>query len=763
MRLLAVTLPFVLPVLLAAQDAAALAADEGKLVARAVPGLHALADALQAQRQHLRALALRCEIWQDYATDDAKARTACGFVRVGDLWRIDANALVLDRDLKADAKGMRKVEQDLDALGRELLTAHRGLAVGYGKIGDSDRAQHHWQRVLRWAPGDAEAQQQLALQPFEGYRGTPDEVAMLQRARAIGGACDWLRRAEFRVVPLENVQLPLLAEAKIVHAGVRSRHFEIWGTLPLTELTTIAQDCERGLLLTRALFGTWLGAPLQRKKHLDLVFLHDSAAYGALLDSCAAQFDPERLRFLKQDVDQAFVAHGTREFRVHKAHLGLEASRDQAVRGVVQDAVGVMTDGLYEGMGHAACGFLFGRTLTFLLEQQRDLTAATWKQRALVPDLAVWMQIAAESAWAKSDTRTSELVLLSAARFSTEQRVKAWAICHYLLHWRPDLLPVLDTTRSEKVRTPPDVEAEFLRRTKVELPRIDSQWREFWGKGQELRAAMALDPLPPEKAKDRPAKLRARGLVDAVNAARAAADRGPAGWFVAAGPDVLAVTRHDEALAKAAADRRKQPKSPVVDPEPPACLGSTVLWSRAETPAAAVAWWLADPASRDRLLHPGRELFGASTFERAWVLDVGATARPTRVGPPLAWPSDRQLGVPGSVRVEALGKRALAALAAAGKKPGDDVGPALSLHFARVVADDLLAKVECRVWVGNDLQPGVLVRYAGAAGATGDAEGCVAFVPLAPLPAGAIEVHWHLPAELLPPETTFPKLTFLVG
>ena len=67
---------------LAAQDAAELAAREAKLVAKAVPALHAVADALAAQRQHLRALDLRREIWLDYAEDDAKAREKCGFVKV---------------------------------------------------------------------------------------------------------------------------------------------------------------------------------------------------------------------------------------------------------------------------------------------------------------------------------------------------------------------------------------------------------------------------------------------------------------------------------------------------------------------------------------------------------------------------------------------------------------------------------------------------------------------------------------------------------
>ena len=540
----AVLVTFAAVSLLPAQDANALAERERELAGRMVPGLHALADALQAERQHLRALELRREIWLEYAPDDDKARQKCGFVRVGDQWRRDHGLLVIERDLKGDPKVLKKLDQQTKALHQDALAAHRALAAGWARLGDEDRAHRHWQRVLRFAPGDAEATRALALQPFEGFEGTADDVAMLRRARTIRGACDWLRRTDFPAAAIED-QHPLLAAAKVPHQCVRSEHFTVWGTRPPADLLVLAADCERALLLAHTLFGAHGGSAFVPARRRDLVFLVDPAHYAAVLDACADQFDAARLHFLKNDVDQAFVDSSTGPLRVHKAHLALDASRDHAVRGVVQDAAGVLTDGLYEGLGHAACGFLFGRTLTFLLEQRRDRTAASWQQRTLAPELEVWMQIAEESAWAKSDTRTSELVLISAARFSTEQRVKAWAICHYLLHRRPELLLELDRSRDPEVRTAPDVEAEFLRRTSVELPAIDRDWREFWGRGGALRRAMAVDPAGDEKAKDREARLRARTLADAVNAARAAARRGPIGYFLAVGPEVAAAAKFD--------------------------------------------------------------------------------------------------------------------------------------------------------------------------------------------------------------------------
>ncbi|MFY9344211.1 MAG: hypothetical protein WAT39_17095, partial [Planctomycetota bacterium] len=121
---------------LAAQDAGALTAREDKLIAKAVPALHALADALQAQRQHLRALGLRQSIWLDYAENDDKAREKCGFVKVGDLWRKDVARLVLDKNLTPDAKAMKKIEQDWQNLKKDLLAEHRALGAGWQQAGD---------------------------------------------------------------------------------------------------------------------------------------------------------------------------------------------------------------------------------------------------------------------------------------------------------------------------------------------------------------------------------------------------------------------------------------------------------------------------------------------------------------------------------------------------------------------------------------------------------------------------------------------------
>jgi hypothetical protein len=755
LRLFVAVAVLFVPLAAQAGDKAAQQQDEEALVRAAVEGLHAVADAFQAEKQHLRALELRREIWLEYDETDQKARERTGFVRVGDLWRKDDARLVLDRNLDGNKTKLRRIEKDLDALEQRLLASHRELAESYDRTGDGVRAARHWRRVLRFAPGDAAATAALALRSFEGFAGSPDELRMLRRARAIQGAVEWLNRTPFPAAPLGDRRHGLLEGAGIQHTGVRSASFEVWGSIPIEDLQVIAADCERALLLAHTLFGTALGEPFVPRRRRNLLFVATAEEYASVLQACRGQFDAERLRFLTDEVDQCFVDHQGQSLRLHKAALGLPVARDQAVRGVVQDAFGVQAEGLWEGLGHAACGFLFGRTLTFLLEQQKGRTSAGTTQKTLTPDIDVWMQIAQESAWAKSDTRTSELVLISAANFSVEQRVKAWAICHYLIHWRPELLRQLDDSQSPTIKTAVAVENEFLRRTGVPLPRLDDDWRTYWARGDQLRQAMARDPMPNEKAKDRKSVERARAVIDAVNAARAAARVGPVGWFRSDSPDAALLQRHERDLAAYERERqrfeREKPrgKEPPEPPATPACVGRTALWAPGADAVAAVEAWQRSPALRDLLLHPGRDLLGAIEVQGA-ALDVSPPAQPATAGAPTPWPSAGQQDVPGAAAWSAVGVVTQKALAAAGVADVD-VGMPLTLHFWRAMDSEALSLVRCEVFVGNLPIEGVLVVDAPL--------GVVAFVPLRPLPPKArLEVRWFAPPTILPPGTTVAPL-----
>lgn len=727
---------------------------ERALAARATTLLIGIADALAAEKQHGRALALRREVLMEYDPDHATARERCGYVRVAGIWRRDDAKIVFEKDAKGDAKVVKKVEAELVAAMKELATGHQKVADAATAAGDVTLATRHWQRLLRFRPGDAKALLALQRHDFDGWSGSPSDLQMLQRARAIRLAVDYLRRHQFPVATVAD-KCPILGKAGVAHIAVRSEHFTVHGNLPEAQLVLFAQSCERSLSLCRTLFGTAGGAVFAPVQVRDVLLAGDRPTYQRVLDACADQFDASRLAFLKNDVSLAFLDRGGKRVRLDLIADGEEVLVDQAVRGVIQDAT-MFEHGLWEGVGHAACGFFFDQTLTFLVEQQQGHTVTEWKPKPLMPDMETWRQIAAESAWARSDTPTGQLVLIHASKFDSEQRVKAWAIADFLFRTRPELLYELNASRTDKIRTPPEVEAEFLRRTRVELPKVDADWRTFWARGQDLRAAMVAEPAG---SKDEVAAARA--LCDAINDARVAARRGPIGFHVSHHDDAAAVHRYHALKARAEAELKKNPKAKVTLPEVPAAIGVSVLAHGGTDVAAAVAGWLLQPGARDRLLHPGRQLLGCSPGKQALVVEFAIPQQPTTRGAPLTWPAHGQSAIAPEARIADLGPALAAHFAGKGRPNADAVGMPLSLHFHRELSADDLRQVGCQVFAGGVELAGELVCVQGDGALAEAAAGCFVFVPERPLPAGAeLTVAWSVPNGVLPKGEAFPRVVF---
>src|SRR5690606_14218846 len=127
----------------------------------------------------------------------------------------------------------------------------------------------------------------------------------------------------------------------------------------------------------------------------------------------------------------------------------------------------------------------------------------------------------------------------------------------------------------------------------------------------------------------------------------------------------------------------------------------------------------------------------------------------SKAGEPLMWPRHQQADVIGQIRVADLEDRARAAVIKAGIAADATVGMPVSLHFARKLDPDSLAKIGCRLFERNRNVPGVLLRYQepeqpeGSAHAPSVVNGLCVFVPLEPLlPGKGFEVRWEVPEEL---------------
>ncbi|MGE3174698.1 MAG: hypothetical protein AB7O97_18845 [Planctomycetota bacterium] len=712
-----------------------------------VAALHARASALQAEKQYARALQLRQELIQDWAPGDERALAALGFVQIGSIWRRDMNKTVFDRDLSGDKQALKKLDRDWARAHKDLARDVERAAAALAAAGAADAAAVFWRRLLLLRPGDPRAIEQLRLPSFDGHDGTPAELAMLRRGRAFAQGVAFLKEHVPAVTELDGTH-PLLQRAGLAHHGARSEHFQVWGNLSMPQLQLAAQWAERALALSRLLFSVPDGRPFEPHRVLNILWTADKPSYQAVLDACADQFDRERLRFLRDDVELAFVESEGAPWRVYALSVGGdEVLLDVTTRGVVQDAANLKAHALWEGIGHATCGILFDRTLSFFVEQQTGNTVTSWKPRPLLPDMATWRQIAAESAWAGNDTPTSRLMLLEGHKFTSEERVKAWAMVDFLLRSRPELLLHLEGSKAPGVNDPLEVEAAFRRRTGLDLGALDDEWRRYWGTGDALRAAMAA----PARGADA-AVQGARDLVWAIDRARFAAGVPVAGHLLAEGPDTDAAHAWVARLLRHEKDVRKDPKkADLPPPSPPAVVGSTVLVHRGQDASEAVEQWLRRPTVRDYLLAPGRLFFAAHRGRDALVLDLSQPAAPVTAGLPAPWPRDGQMGIAGDVAVADLGPEFTEALAAAGRTAAARVGTPVSLHFHRPIPAEERIHVACRLHTGNLIRDGVLLFAADLDGLA--APGCVVFVPLEPLPSGAeVRVVWSVATAVVDPE-----------
>jgi tetratricopeptide (TPR) repeat protein len=731
----------------------------------AVAAMHARADALAELKQYARALALRQEIVGEFAPGDEKALTALGFVNDGTAWHRDVNKIVLDRDLKADAK-VKKLDADWERTQKDLAKNYEKAATALSGAGQQQQAIAAWRRLLRFRPGDPKAASAMQLLGFEGFSGTAQELALLRKSRAIRQSVEFLQNRTVPVTPIQGT-LPLFDAAKVAAKGFRTEHFEVWGALPDEKLQLCAQWAERSLLLARTLFGTSSGEPWQPKRILPFCWVNDRKTYQQVLEAHKAQFEgKDRLKFLEEDVALAFVyagpgaGHGsTGAEGLHRLLVNTTRSDDelidQTVRGVVQDGTLFTADGLWEGIGHAMCGFFFNRTLTFFIEQAHGRTATGWQPRPLMPDLKIWMEIAAESAWAKNDTPAARLVVLQGAKFTNEERVKAWAMVDWLLRSAPELLLDLEASKPKQNNDPAAVEQEFQRLAKLPTRQLDEQWRDYWGKGQALRAAMAA---PPRGNKEEVAGAKA--VATAIDEARAAADCGPLGWYYADNGDVQSALKWLESSGRAAAQPPKADAAP--PPAQPECVGRSVLLAPTTDPAAAVAQWVASPPTRDLLLHPGRILIGASKGKAGIALDLAEPAQPTTRGLPLTWPRAHQT-VPAACAVGLLPPWLRELLQQKGRQPGDEVGMPVSLHFHRELPPTEISAVSCRLTADREEVDGVFACVQRDGPPSEAANGCFVFVPLEPLKKNRmLAVEWTVPPNLLEKRQRFPRVEFAV-
>ena len=706
--------------------------EEAEVMALGARELSAFATSALKNGFPVRARVVWLEVLAEYDRDDAVARKELGYVRTGTAWQRDPAFVFPEHDQPA-AAAAKQLEQRWLGIAGKLGAAHGALAAKLQTAGKADRARHHAQRTLRFVPGDGKAMALVGARQFEGVTVDELDLSVLQRSRLMDKAIARLHEQAFPSQVVDE-KLAMLDALGSPYVTVKSANFTVHGDHDAELLHEAAAHAERALAFCTEAFAGCEGFPSLGKQCRRFVFLQERAQWNQLVRTNAA----------RNDVD--FLIENTSSTRLKDVETAVSRERDMvldlAVRWVAKDFVGVHSDALEEGVGHAVVGMFFGRNLVFVVgrdDPQGTVTSAREKRKLMLPDIETWRELAIELAFQDQSTPAAKLPLLKAAEFPTDARIKAWSFVDYLLRADPTLLLKLEAAGA-KAGNEQDVTNSFQERTGKGLPELEGRWRRFWSEDTPLRRAVVGKTTPLEAAsKDAPAWL------SAFNQLRTECGQKPVGWSAQLS---IACKQHVDYL-KANKDQRgpvaehTQRTGKVFTDNAGRIFATTaVVWTR--DVKKAVEAWMAWPGYRDAVLNANIDTVGIYADGSLMVLDASRGREAKREVVTQVWPESHIEGrakdpVPAAVDVESLGPEVVALLTADQRGKQKQVGWPLTLHCYHSEMATASCEVECQ---GKPVA-GYLVRAKGNIRRT-SAPGLWVFYAKDPWPKGVpITAKWE--------------------
>lgn len=702
------------------------------------------------------------EVWREllaeYDSDDATARAALGFKAVGKAWARDPEFQYpqAGTPVPAKAKALRK---RWDALSGELAKLHLDLAQTLAAANQVDRANYHFDRVLRFQPGEPKAAAARGVVTADGASGTDMELAMLKRVKVIRRALGDANARQFKVQPTEQ-RPDALANVGAKLTAFAGPNVVCYGNIDPAILQECVRVAERSLVFTKAVLAGYAAFPGgEQVKHL--VFCRDEATYDAVLNANVARFGGSAA-FLREHRPGATMMSDGGLVAFMRTPTDAVAY-DLAARYVAQGFAGLRCDAMVEGMGHAIVGLLLGRNLAFTIGEDKgnETVAGRARRRKLeVPDIDVWRELAVESAWESTGTAAAQLPFLQAASFPTDARIKSWSFVYFLLLRDPELIRRLDESPSDKVRTALHLRETFTARTGIHIDLLDRQWREFWTKDTPvLRVLRGGETGALESVSD-----DAGDWVAAISSLRTAIESAHKGLG-------LRAVQWSEAYSEACKlhadwlERNRSERGPgredSIDlasdgatPELALFAAQSLTYTGALKSDKAVEQWLTWPGFRHVLLNPGLHTVGAYVAKSIVVLDVhrGVTLEQ---GYGFAFPFPSAQGLPHDVELVELGPEARRFLEGKGVK-GKRVGYPITYH--RFTPGGGLETTpgfyQCELLAnGKKTVPGaIFIDEHGSKRSSG--RGLVVFFPLQPLEKGASYTYrWTLGGKAEPSVT----------
>ncbi len=696
------------------------------------------------------------EVWREvvaeYDINDATARKALGYKRVGAAWAMDPEFRYPEwgEATLAKAKALRKRWEKIAV---DMAQAHLRCAEALTVAGKTERATYHFDRVLRFQPGEAKAAAARGAASFDGLFGTEVEIAMVKRASTLRRAIAQVNALQIKVTPVTELH-DAVKRAGLTVSAFAGPNVTCYGDVEPAVIEESVRVAERSLALCKMVFegcASYKGDGLT----LALCFVKDDASWLKMLEANLDMIGGSSAEFVREHKPaMTLMPHDSRPGANGRLGFMIATSPptayDMAARWVAQSFANFKADALNEGIGHAIVGILLGENLAYSIGEDKEsgtVASRTRKLKLETPDMLIWAELAIDTAWENTSMPAAQLAFLKAASFPTEGRIKAWSFCHFLLLRDPELMRRLDEAPGDKVRNPTELRDKFTATAGIHIDVLDQEWRSFWTKDTPLlRAVRGGEVAALESVSE-----DAFAWLDAINETRKAIMLQVKGinlptvhWSESYSEDCKL---HLDYLEKFKGERglgKEDTQDLAKDGATPRgrqFAQSAIVVCNAPRPDKMMDTWMLWPGYRHVILDPRLELVGAFANKTTLVMDVVRGAMPVEKSTSAEYPFGNSVGVPTEIDVADLGPEVRKFLDAHGAKGAKKVGFPITLHsYGRGDAsmNPTPGYHVCELLLlGKEPVPGVVHLPQGRGSRRASARTLAVFYPLQPLKRGS--------------------------
>lgn len=691
--------------------------DEKELASRAVLRLTNFARVAQRNKVLSREKEAYDLILDHYDPDHAATRRALGYKRVGDEWK--------DPELRSWPDAAND-DQRFEVIGEWQRFAegigalHRDLGVRMLESAPA-RAVHHLALALYYNPNDVDAHKALEHEEKDGFWGTPEDVAFVDRMKHLETFAVGLAKKDYPVEALTELppelQLMVKDDADLEFHGAKSDTFTVWcrGT------QENANDCVKWA--ERAVDFLELCLPREAVERMKpRAYFKRAWAWKGFLWTNAEKKALIRLtgRGSEQFANVMWAENGKlAEIIQRLTPLGMH---DALIFKVFNDIGG--NDGINEGVCHAACWYM--RATAASRRGAEDTSTTTGAEKTLPDSATWWMREMRDQATSRSDFPINQLPRQQFADFKNDARLKAWSFMTWCLARYPEKwFEWLHELPDEGRPFPEEVDKIGEKVFGRPLLEVEEEWR-AWASGRNSVASATGygPPLLPQK----PNKEQLDGL-RRLNEFRAMLDLPTCEIDLEA---TLGCTNHALFL-KGNPDHWEWPEA---HEEDPAKEGFTIPGMRAGIRSViviaqdpnhtiqaedSVDGWMGTVYHRFPLLEPNIRRIGFAAEQNVVVLDMGSLEEPRTTDHEnkfkwVQWPPDGMSNVPLSFHAYELPDPMADTPEGKGQQgrelqinAGYPVSLQLARHIATQLEDSSIALFECKK-VGNKHEADKAVR-----------------------------------------------------